>query len=66
MESAALGVGQLIKPLLVTFPSQRHSPVHATAVARTLVRSAATAREGVTIIESGSALPSPAAVEAES
>ena len=51
MESTVLRVGQLIKPVLVG-PLRRYAPVDAAAVARTLVSSAATAHDGVTIIES--------------
>jgi uncharacterized protein YbjT (DUF2867 family) len=51
MEAVALRVGTLIAPLLVG-PLRRYAPVHATAVARTLVEAAATAPEGVTVIES--------------
>jgi uncharacterized protein YbjT (DUF2867 family) len=50
-EAMALGVARWMGPLLVG-PLRRYAPVEAEAVARTLVRSAATAAEGVTIIES--------------
>jgi uncharacterized protein YbjT (DUF2867 family) len=50
-EAAAQGVGQLLRPLLVG-PLRKYAPVEATAVARTLVRAAATAPAGVMVIES--------------
>ncbi len=50
-EAVALRVGQLIRPLLVG-ALRKYAPVDATAVARTLVRAAATAPAGVLIIES--------------
>jgi uncharacterized protein YbjT (DUF2867 family) len=49
-ETMALGAAKLIGPLLVG-PLRRYAPADATAVARTLVRAAATAPAGVTIIE---------------
>lgn len=52
-ETAAIAVGQLIRPLLIG-PLRRYAPVEAEAVARTLVRSAATTPAGVTIVESSS------------
>jgi uncharacterized protein YbjT (DUF2867 family) len=42
----------LIKPALVG-PFRKYAPVEATAVARTLVREAATAPAGITIVDSG-------------
>ncbi len=51
IETAALWAGQLIAPLLVG-PLRRYAPVSAEAVARTLASSAATAPDGVTVIES--------------
>lgn len=51
-EGVALHVAQLLMPALVG-PLRRYAPVDAAAVAGTLVRSAATAPEGVTIVESG-------------
>jgi uncharacterized protein YbjT (DUF2867 family) len=50
-ETAAISVGQRIRPLLVG-PLRRYAPVDADSVARTLVSAAATAPPGVTIIES--------------
>jgi uncharacterized protein YbjT (DUF2867 family) len=50
-ETVALGVARLIGPLLVG-PLRRYAPTDATAVAGTLVRSAATAPAGVLVIES--------------
>jgi len=50
-EAMALRVGQLIRPVLIG-PLRNYAPVDASAVARTLVRAAATAPAGVTILES--------------
>jgi len=50
-EAVALRLGRLVQPLLVG-PLRKYAPVEATAVARTLVSSAATAPAGVTIMES--------------
>ena len=50
-EAAALRVGQLIRPLLIG-PLRKYAPVEAVAVARTLIKAAATAPAGVTVIES--------------
>jgi len=50
-ETVALAAARLIGPLLVG-PLRRYAPVDATAVARALVRAAATAPAGVTVIES--------------
>lgn len=50
-EAVALRVGRLIRPLLIG-PLRKYAPVDAFAVARTLVRAAATAPAGITIIES--------------
>jgi uncharacterized protein YbjT (DUF2867 family) len=50
-EGMALLVGRAIRPLLVG-PLRKYAPVDASAVARTLVRAAASAPAGVTIIES--------------
>jgi|KBSSwiStaDraftv2_1062776.scaffolds.fasta_scaffold169232_2 uncharacterized protein YbjT (DUF2867 family) len=50
-EAVALRVGQRIRPLLVG-PLRKYAPVDAFAVARTLVKAAATAPAGITIIES--------------
>src|SRR5262245_41073679 len=50
-EAVALRAGQLIGPLLIG-PLRKYAPVDALAVARTLVRAAATAPAGITIIES--------------
>jgi uncharacterized protein YbjT (DUF2867 family) len=50
-EAVALRVGRLFQPLLIG-PLRKYAPVDATAVARTLVRAAATAPAGVMVIES--------------
>jgi uncharacterized protein YbjT (DUF2867 family) len=50
-EAVALRVSRVIQPLLVG-PLRKYAPVDAIAVARTLVRAAATAPPGITIIES--------------
>jgi uncharacterized protein YbjT (DUF2867 family) len=50
-ESLAIGASRLIGPLLIG-PLRRYAPTEATAVAQTLVNAAATARAGVTVIES--------------
>lgn len=50
-EAVALRVGQWLRPLLVG-PFRKYAPVEALAVARTLVRTAATAPAGITIVES--------------
>jgi uncharacterized protein YbjT (DUF2867 family) len=50
-EAIAIAVGRAIGPLLIG-PLRRYAPVESTAVARTLVESAATAPAGVTLIES--------------
>ena len=50
-ETVALRVGRLIRPLLIG-PLRKYAPVDATAVARTLVRTAATAPAGIMVIES--------------
>lgn len=50
-EAVALRVGKLLRPVLVG-PLRKYAPVHALAVAKTLVRSAAAAPAGITIIES--------------
>ena len=50
-EAAAQRLGLLLKPLLVG-PLRKYAPAEATAVARTLVRAAATAPAGVNVIES--------------
>jgi uncharacterized protein YbjT (DUF2867 family) len=50
-EAIALRVSRVIQPLLVG-PLRKYAAVDATAVARTLVRAAATAPPGITIIES--------------
>lgn len=52
-ETVAIQASRLIGPLLIG-PLRRYAPTEATAVARTLVRAAATAPAGVTIIESES------------
>jgi uncharacterized protein YbjT (DUF2867 family) len=49
-ETMALAAAKLLGPLLVG-PFRRYAPAEATAVARTLVRAAATAPAGVTVIE---------------
>ena len=53
IEAVALRAGQLIRPLLIGV-LRKYAPADATAVARTLVRAAATAPAGVMIIESDS------------
>ena len=50
-EAVALRVSRVIQPLLVG-PFRKYAAVQASAVARTLVRAAATAPPGITIIES--------------
>jgi len=50
-ETVALGAAKLIGPLLLG-PLRRYAPTDVTAVARTLVRAAATAPAGVTVVES--------------
>jgi len=50
-EAVALRVSRVIQPLLVG-PLRKYAPVAASAVARTLVRAAATAPPGITVIES--------------
>ena len=50
-EAVALRAGRLLLPVLVG-PLRRYAPVDALAVARTLVRAAAAAPAGITIIES--------------
>lgn len=50
-EAIAIRLGALIRPVLVG-PLRKYAPVDAVAVARTLVRAAATAPAGITIIES--------------
>lgn len=50
-EAVALRVGRLLQPVLVG-PLRRYAPVDALAVARTLVRAAAAAPAGITVIES--------------
>jgi uncharacterized protein YbjT (DUF2867 family) len=50
-EAVALRVGGLLRPVLVG-PLLKYAPVDALAVARTLVRAAAAAPAGITIIES--------------
>jgi uncharacterized protein YbjT (DUF2867 family) len=50
-EGIAIALGRWIRPVLIG-PLAKYAPVEATAVARTLVASAATAPAGVTIIES--------------
>lgn len=50
-ERVAIGASKLIGPLLVG-PLRRYAPTDASVVAKTLVRAAATAPAGVTIIES--------------
>ncbi|AMY09262.1 hypothetical protein LuPra_02475 [Luteitalea pratensis] len=52
-EAVALRVGQLIRPFLIG-ALRKYAPADATAVARTLVRAAATAPAGVMVIESDS------------
>jgi uncharacterized protein YbjT (DUF2867 family) len=52
-EAVALRVGRLIQPFLID-ALRKYAPAGATAVARTLVRAAATATVGVTVIESDS------------
>ena len=49
-ETVAIGAAKLLGPLLVG-PLRRYAPAEATAVARTLVRAAATAPAGTTLIE---------------
>jgi len=49
-EALGLAIARLIGPLLVG-PLRRYAPTDATAVARTLVRAAATSPAGVTLIE---------------
>jgi uncharacterized protein YbjT (DUF2867 family) len=51
LETVATRAGRLMGPLLLG-PLRRYAPVEASAVARTLVRSAAAASAGVTVIES--------------
>jgi uncharacterized protein YbjT (DUF2867 family) len=50
-EAAAQRLGLLLEPLLVG-PLRKYAPVDATAVARALVRAAATAPAGINVIES--------------
>lgn len=49
-ETTALGAARLMAPLFVG-PLRRYAPAEATAVARTLVRAAATAPAGVTVLD---------------
>jgi uncharacterized protein YbjT (DUF2867 family) len=51
VEAAAQRLGVLLTPLLVG-PLRKYAPTDAAAVARTLVRAAATAPAGVTVLES--------------
>ncbi len=50
-ETVATRAGELVAPLLIG-PLRRYAPTEATAVAQTLVRAAAAAAAGVTVIES--------------
>jgi uncharacterized protein YbjT (DUF2867 family) len=50
-EAVALRVSRVVRPLLIG-PLRKYTPVRASAVALTLVRAAATASPGVTIVES--------------
>ncbi len=50
-ETVALGAAHVLRPLLVG-PLRRYAPADATAVARTLVRAAASAPAGVMVVES--------------